>query len=181
MTICPVGWLAFEIDCQARSTFQTAQARTNQGAECLFLILSTAISNGSPAIDRIPGSAIGDTDGDGLFEILDGWGNPLAFIRWPVGFFGTDASVNTTLPDDFDLFRTDFAYYSSSTEALARDVTTGTGTAPWSIRPLIISAGSDGQFGIALNPWSDALTEQPAFSYQDTTLDWTVDAEPLRR
>lgn len=157
--------------------FRNNSSRTNQGAECLYLIMSTAISRGSPAIDRIPGSAIGDTDEDGLLEILDGWGNPLAFIRWPVGFFGSDQSVDTDLPDDFDLFRTDFAYFSSATEALATDISQRRGRAPWSIRPLIMSAGSDGEFGIALNPWSDRNTELPAFSYQDSAYFWPVDTD----
>lgn len=157
--------------------FRDASARTNQGAECLYLIMATSISNGSPAIDRIPGSAIGDTDEDGLLEILDGWGNPLAFIRWPVGYFGPDQSGDTSLPDDFDLLRTDYAYSSAATEAQALDRLNNINTAPWSIRPLILSAGSDGEFGVALNPFSDATTEVTEFSYQNDLYDWPVDAD----
>ena len=29
---------------------------------------------------------IGDTDGDGAPEFLDGWGRPITWLRWPVGF-----------------------------------------------------------------------------------------------
>ena len=78
-------------------------------------------------------SAIGDTDGDGSAEFLDGWGHPISFIRWPAGFDsdvqlspsrlkeihddaeasapGTgDKAIADALakdPDPFDLFRRD--------------------------------------------------------------------------
>ena len=48
--------------------------------------MATSFVGGSPALEAIPSSNIGDTDNDGLREILDGWGNPLGFIRWPVGY-----------------------------------------------------------------------------------------------
>ena len=31
-------------------------------------------------------SNIGDTDGDGAPEFLDGWGHPINFLRWAPGF-----------------------------------------------------------------------------------------------
>lgn len=112
----------------------------NEGAECLYLIMATSFSNGSPAIDSIPNSNIGDTDGDGMLEILDGWGKPLGFVRWPVGYTNdADELVNTTIPDDFDPFRVDFGF-------IVPDV-----TMPWSMRPLIVSAGGDDEFGMALS------------------------------
>jgi hypothetical protein len=38
------------------------------------------------ALDYFDSTEIGDTDGDGMPEILDGWGTPLTFIRWPAGY-----------------------------------------------------------------------------------------------
>jgi len=111
---------------------------TYEGAECLYMIMATSFSNGSPAIDSIPNSSIGDLDNDGMPEILDGWGNPLGFIRWPVGFLDSDL-VDTTIPDEFDPFQVDFGNSVSSV------------TRPWAMRPLIVSAGSDQEHGIALS------------------------------
>lgn len=107
----------------------------HQDAECLYLIMATSFLNGSAALDSIPSSNIGDTDGDGMPEILDGWGRPLGFIRWPVGFRDNDL-VNVTIPDDFDLFRVDFGFIVPDSDP------------PWSMRPLIFSRGGDDEFGI---------------------------------
>jgi hypothetical protein len=38
------------------------------------------------ALDYFDATEIGDTDGDGMKEILDGWGTPIEFIRWPAGY-----------------------------------------------------------------------------------------------
>ncbi len=140
----------------------TKRALANQGAECLYLIMATSFVGGSPALEAIPAANIGDTDNDGLQEILDGWGNPLGFIRWPVGYFDPEVSIDTTIPDDFDLFRSDYAYTmvpnSPSSSAGAYDVFTGSNfrnsstIKPWSMRPLVFSAGPDGEYGITTNP-----------------------------
>lgn len=159
----------------------TAQL-ANQGAECLYLIMATSYVSGAPAVNVIPAANIGDTDNDGLLEILDGWGRPLGFIRWPVGYFDFEASLDRSVPDDFDLFRTDYAYVvdtSISTDAIPTDVLAATADPnlkPWSIRPLIFSFGPDGNAGIATNPFTPAGAEQTNFSYQDTAWNWPVDA-----
>lgn len=58
----------------------------HQGAECLFLIMTVGLgAEGISATDLAEGS-YGDVDNDGFFEFHDGWGNPIAFIRWPAGF-----------------------------------------------------------------------------------------------
>ena len=164
-------WLSGSIPSQlsAYRTRVTATAtNVHQGAECLFLILSTSFIGGSPAIDGIPSSNIGDTDGDGMLEILDGWGRPIGFVRWPVGYTDSSGVVDPTVQDDFDLFRSDYAYVDSATAAKATFVADGSNTAvnPWSIRPLVFSGGSDGEFGIAVNPWTSS-TEQETFAYTD--------------
>ena len=56
-----------------------------QGAECLYLILSKAKDGGRPAIAGFSKESIGDVDDDGMPEILDAWGNPINFLRWPAG------------------------------------------------------------------------------------------------
>jgi prepilin-type N-terminal cleavage/methylation domain-containing protein len=159
--------------------FTSQAALSNQGAECLYLIMATSFVGGSPAIDVIPQTSIGDTDGDGLLEILDGWGQPLGFIRWPVGYFDLEQSVDTTVPEDFDLFRSDYAYTvtGASSPAYATDVNASPPVQlrPWHIRPLVFSAGADGEFGITSDPYNGSGLAVPDFSYR-TNWDWPLDA-----
>ncbi|MAI74510.1 MAG: protein containing Prepilin-type cleavage/methylation [Rhodopirellula sp.] len=167
-------------------TLNSPEALANQGAECLYLIMATSFVGGSPALEAIPAANIGDTDNDGLREILDGWGNPLGFIRWPVGYFDPDLSIDKTIPDEFDLFRSDYAYTmvpgSTSSSAGAYDVFTNVnfnnGTIkPWSMRPLVFSAGADGEYGITTNPITAAGVPMANYNYQASNWWWptTVD------
>ncbi|MCM2371754.1 type II secretion system protein [Aporhodopirellula aestuarii] len=116
----------------------------HEGAECLYMIMATSFSNGTPALDAIPSPNIADTDGDGMPEILDGWGTPLAFIRWPAGFDDGD-QINKTIPDDFDPFQVDFGQIIPAIDR------------PWSMRPLIVSAGEDQEFGMVLSASLDDI------------------------
>jgi prepilin-type N-terminal cleavage/methylation domain-containing protein len=75
----------------------------NQGAECLYLILSTMRDGDKSALDYFASDEIGDTDGDGMSEILDGWGTPIQFVRWPAGYaeqLGADGSWGKVGIDD---------------------------------------------------------------------------------
>ncbi|TWU33754.1 type II secretion system protein [Novipirellula artificiosorum] len=163
-----------------------ALAETHQGAECLYLIMASSFVGGTPAIDAIPSSNIGDTDGDGMLEILDGWGQPLGFVRWPVGIVDTEASVDITNPDDFDLFRTDFSYAVGATptsvEAMYVNSIPQARWKPWSIRPLVVSAGADGEFGITFNPVtavSNGSVEQTGYSYVAPAWNWPADTDHM--
>lgn len=159
----------------------------NQGAECLYLILSTTIIGGTPAIDSIPVSNIGDTDRDFVPEILDGWGRPLAFIRWPVGYSDPERLIDKTSPDDFDPFRVDFAYApgvvtspSSSAVPMPVDIQSGSiSLKPWSLKPMVASAGDDGEFGIALNPFDASGIELDAYSYTAATWNWSTNSDNM--
>jgi len=70
-----------------------------QDAECLYMIIASIRDISSNGLDFVYEGEIGDTDqidldgdgtidqiGDGMPEILDAWGKPIAFIRWPAGF-----------------------------------------------------------------------------------------------
>src|SRR5262249_21690200 len=101
-------------------------------------------------------SSIGDTDGDGAPEFLDGWGHPISFLRWAPGFdsplqqnaisLGTPTSAAwlqaaTTGHDPFDLFRVDPAAFRLVPLIYSggRDESTGLEDAPtiptWKIGP----------------------------------------------
>lgn len=61
-------------------------SETSQGAECLYLIVSTMHDGDKNALDFFMPGEIGDVDEDGMREILDGWGQPIEFLRWAPGF-----------------------------------------------------------------------------------------------
>ena len=64
----------------------------NQSAECLYMIVINACGDGE-AKTLFSESTIGDTDGDGAPEFLDGWGHPISFLRWAPGFV-SDIQLN---------------------------------------------------------------------------------------
>ena len=66
--------------------WRTRWTATNETAECLYLILSTMADDERAALEWFKESEIGDTDNDGMPEILDAWGTPITFVRWPSGF-----------------------------------------------------------------------------------------------
>jgi prepilin-type N-terminal cleavage/methylation domain-containing protein len=98
--------------------------KRNQGAECLYMIVTLACGDGE-ARTMFSEHSIGDTDGDGAPEFLDGWGTPINFLRWAPGFdsqiqinandlgLPADTTNNTWVTaaakdhDPFDLFRRD--------------------------------------------------------------------------
>ena len=72
---------------------------TFQDAECLYMIVASIRDITSNGLDFVREGEIGDLDGDGMPEILDAWGKPIVFIRWPAGFIahpGQDFAYGTT-------------------------------------------------------------------------------------
>jgi prepilin-type N-terminal cleavage/methylation domain-containing protein len=117
----------------------------NQGAECLYLVITLATGEGE-ARSLFGESTIGDTDGDGAMEFLDGWDRPINFLRWAPGFDSQiQMNANDYLPlpvnalwltnankdhDPFDVYRVDPPAFR--------------------LVPLIFSAGGDETFGVRL-------------------------------
>jgi prepilin-type N-terminal cleavage/methylation domain-containing protein len=104
--------------------------KRNQGAECLYMVVTMACGDGE-ARSLFAESSIGDVDGDGAPEFLDGWGHPINFLRWAPGFDSqielnannlSTNSADASLPtfwataaakdhDPFDMYRRDpFAF-----------------------------------------------------------------------
>lgn len=98
----------------------------SQGAECLYLIVSTMHDGDKNALDFFMPGEIGDTDGDGMREILDGWGRPIEFLRWAPGYTEANGAVTNQSPPQADPF-----------DPLQLDAT------PTALIPLIFSGGPD--------------------------------------
>ena len=102
-----------------------------ESAECLFMILSRSGFE-SDALEMFRSDEIGDIDNDGAKEFWDGWGRPIAFMRWAPGFTGSLIQVadGALSHDPLDPYRVDT---QSTTTAQA-----------YALIPLIYSSGPDG-------------------------------------
>lgn len=141
-----------------------AMLMANASAECLYLMVN---QRNAEAREFFLDSEVGDTDGDQLFEFLDGWGRPIAFLRWAPAF--TDSDLQTVVYD-----RSSALYnvspgpieLSNGTPTVVR----GLGTIDkvvqndhdpfdpnrvdrraWRLLPLVYSAGGDGDYGIGVD------------------------------
>lgn len=135
-----------------------------EDSECLYMILASMHDSSSNALDFFQEGEITDLDNNGMPEISDAWGKPLAFLRWPAGFLehpGADSTFNTAddipsytilqradpvgSPDPYDPLKVDPRFTGSA-------VPIGSGPATYqfnfAIFPLVCSAGPDGAFDI---------------------------------
>lgn len=145
----------------AQRNFQARASATwtvsHQGAECLYLIISSIREEGGDPIDYFTDSEIGDVDGDGMREILDAWGQPIGFLRWAPGYVSPMQVPNPDLnPDPFDPLKTDVRWrYNLPVRA-------GLNSGTYRLMPLIYSAGNDGEVEI--------VDQGSAFFYRQTPL-----------
>lgn len=108
---------------------------THQGAECLYMIVEAA-GEGGEFLEYFNENEIGDVDNDGMPEILDGWGQPIEFLRWAPGF---RSPMQDGIPanglDAFD----------------PRQVDRNGAANNYRIFPLIVSAGPDGAYDMVVD------------------------------
>ncbi len=83
---------------QRRYTQLGTPSATYEGAECLYLILTTGMGDDSAADMTFGPRDVGDADGDGAPEFHDGWGRPIDFLRWAPGFFSDLQKMRATPP-----------------------------------------------------------------------------------
>ncbi|MDR1485132.1 MAG: prepilin-type N-terminal cleavage/methylation domain-containing protein [Planctomycetaceae bacterium] len=157
-------------------TEATTSNLATESAELLYLI----IANLDPeALENLTASEIGDTDGNGLLEFIDGWGRPIAFIRFAPGFAGTDrqpdlirirealslASSNDLingsppLPENERIRIINQWQDPFDPEMLTRD--------SWFLYPVIVSAGRDGLWGIEITRVNGNSSSDPPISTSD--------------
>jgi hypothetical protein len=147
----------------------------NEGAECLYMLVMLGTGDGE-ARTMFSTTEIGDVDGDGAPEFIDGWGRPIQWIRWPAGFLQQSVLMTGDADadhDPFDAFRRDStsilpttrprpneypnSFLGNAVEAMrARNQLAPTAIttnpprflAASRLVPLVYSAGADGRFDL---------------------------------
>ena len=135
-------------------------------AACLLLSLTVNRRGTNFDAEQALGpGALKDTNGDGLKKIVDAWGHPLGFYRWPWGNPDIAASVSAQVtdrdPEDPELLLMDANWNNATSyaaqgpvfkfEVLCHPVHAGS-YAPISyyMVPTVVSAGPNQRFGLAL-------------------------------
>lgn len=116
-----------------------------QGAECLYMIAAAIQDGDGNGLDYFKPNEIGDLDGDGMLEILDGWGHPIEFLRWAPGFESDVQIIPDPLnlpPNPFDPF--DPLHVDYAPTRVDFDIPIN----GFPLHPLIMSAGRDKSFDI---------------------------------
>ena len=114
----------------------------NDDAESLNMILESIQDGETNGLDFFKPSEIGDTDGDGMPEILDGWGQPIHFIRWAPGFIGVRSNFHRNdSPDPYDPLNVRGGKTAGATAGTF---------AHFPLYPLVMSEGPDGGLDIVV-------------------------------
>ncbi|QDS93402.1 hypothetical protein FF011L_21720 [Roseimaritima multifibrata] len=148
------------------TTWHLGWTEQNEASECLYLILAATTVGGKSGLEIVRKDQIGDTDGDLVPEILDPWGVPIAWIRWPAGYWltyalrnewnGATAADRTAAiqakkqilgEDQFDMLYVDWRNFDRNTSATGDDDSTDD---TFNMPPLVVSAGPDGEFDLML-------------------------------
>ena len=79
---------------------ESMSTRKIKAQECLYLIVTRGLDD-PDVLEQFAPDEIGDADGDGLLEFLDGWGRPIYFLRWAPALF---LRCSRPLPTDYDPF-----------------------------------------------------------------------------
>ncbi len=84
-------------------------AKFDLPAEYLYEILSRIDYDGTSGIESLGNAAVGDTDGDGIFEVIDSWGEPMVWRIVQV-IVGSEDSTDwnnwapvTLIPEGYEL------------------------------------------------------------------------------
>ena len=127
----------------------------NYNAELLYLVVTNADPESRAGFsDR----DVADTDGNGLLEFVDGWGNPICWMRWAPGLEASDRQPTMPLdPANAELDADPF-------DPLA--VSNG-----WFLVPYVFSAGPDGEYGLIAPTATDVVEMNDPFTSALT--DWT--------
>lgn len=150
-------------------------------AELLYLVLMNADPEARTLFTE---REIGDVDGNGLNEFIDGWGRPICWMRWAPGLVSSDRQplksdmlgmLDSAPPDVPDAAE-------NQIDKIDRDpfdplnvgvIHEGQIERGWFLVPYVYSAGSDGKYGLVM-PNPDVATASEMnnpFKRDGSTLD----------
>ncbi|MBI1246345.1 hypothetical protein GC197_00695 [bacterium] len=144
-----------------------------ENSECLYMILESMQDGEANGLDFLKPSEIGDTDNDGIPEVLDAWGTPISYVLWAPGFYGPRSNLHKKdAPDPFDPLGV----------REGKTVDMNGFYVHYPLFPLIFSAGPDREYDIATSLGGSAdqqispssSTDAPNNPYfVDTTTTWS--------
>jgi len=111
------------------------------GAECLFMIVMQGGIASCLDCGSLNSSDFGDKDKDGFQEFWDSWGNPIGYILWPAA---VELPAGSGTP-----------FFAGTRQLVAPF--SGTPGPTLGIKPLIYSAGADGEYSFDRNNESKML------------------------
>jgi prepilin-type N-terminal cleavage/methylation domain-containing protein len=173
----------------ANSGNKSAIIASHADAKCLYLIVTSDPE--AAAQFREDEIAIVDTSGMSVF--VDGWGNPIHFLRWPAGFvYEPNADPNKTLLGDSDIQTRARAADSTADHVVYvapdpfdpwRVTVTYNSTGGYALYPLVYSAGPDGRdmttsAGVRYTDGTDINIGKTGSSTYKYTLTTTKDLDP---
>jgi type II secretory pathway pseudopilin PulG len=153
---------------RALSTVGPTHQASTEPAALLYLALRQARRGETFDTASLGSAAIRDTDGDGLQELVDAWGTPLSFYRFPTGF-AEFQGVPNRIRDPMDpqglLLDPAWLTFNSGANRIAFEsqfhpVMNANGSSFY-LAPVVASAGPNLRMGLdyfmnATNPQSDA-------------------------
>lgn len=144
----------------------------NQGAECLYMILTRIEVGDASALEMFSESEIGDTDSDGMPEILDAWNRPINFVRWAPGFASPmqpgDVNSDQRIDQD-DLVDSRDVFDYARIDPRTRDSDNGEiWSQTFTLFPLIFSSGADGEANILRDVAAQVSNGQRTIVYRRT-------------
>jgi prepilin-type N-terminal cleavage/methylation domain-containing protein len=123
---------------------QQELAMRYESAECLQMIVVRG-GFAAAAVEQFRSDEIGDFDGDGAPEFLDGWGRPISFIRWPTGFVSVlQKTTDQDPPDPLDPL--------GVTRLVANPALGGNACSDRAVTPLIYSGGPNNSLDVDTTP-----------------------------
>lgn len=136
----------------AIGTLRPAWTITNANAELLYFVVATSSNNGIGGLESFHATEIADTDLDGYPEFIDAWGRPIKWVRWPAGADWSEIVASAAADarvlenrggDAMDVTKADWRFLNDSSGV--------TGDNPFTLQPLVLSAGPDGAFDIVFD------------------------------
>jgi hypothetical protein len=170
-----------------------AMKEQNQSAEMLYLVMTMNLDEDYGP--RFGEKDTGDTDGDGMPELVDGWKRPIEWLRWPAGFSNLNSVGGPTdwgyvsdrnrieafnFPDPFNPRRIDLPPTTDPIPASSPPVP----SYGFLMHPLVVSAGPDGEYGIVFRrsiPDTSTAAEKEKLreQYSDPYYFWQESATSL--